>query len=121
MPSYTKVRIPQLRVNLPCLLCESRRGCKRVSLAVDNVPHNARFLLFFRLATDIVEDLVHFFQSLACGLGDDKVREDEGEETKDGEEGVGTVSGVLDERRGDETLHCISSVRKNEPVRSNVQ
>jgi hypothetical protein len=117
MPSYTESGIPQLCVNLSYLLCESRRSCKRVSLALDNVPHNASFLLFFRLATDIVEDLVHFFQSLACGLRDDKVREYEGEETKYGEEGVGTVSGVLDEGWSDETLHSISSIRRNQQVR----
>lgn len=75
-----------------------------IILSLDNVAHDARLLLLFRLAADVLEHLVHLLQRLAGGLGDEEECEDKGEKAEDCEKGVCAVAGVLDERGSNETL-----------------
>lgn len=75
-----------------------------VILSLDNVAHDARLLLLFRLTADVLEHLVHLLQRLTGSLRDDEECEDESEKTEDCEESVCAVAGVLDKRGSDETL-----------------
>jgi hypothetical protein len=70
--------------------------------------HDARLLLLLRFAADVLEHLVHIFQAPACSLRYDEVGEDEGEQAEDCKECVGSETGVLNERRSDETLQNVS-------------
>jgi hypothetical protein len=65
-------------------------------------------LLLFRLAADILEHLVHLLKCFARGFRHKEKCENEGEQTKDGEEGVGSEASVLDERRSYKTLIRVS-------------
>lgn len=69
---------------------------------------SARFLRFTGI---ILEDVVHLLERAALGLGDEEECPDECKETEDGEEDVGAVAGVFDQRRGDEALSSLAFVR----------
>lgn len=76
-------------------------------LSFNNVVHDPLLSRLLFGAVDILEDLVHFLQRLAGRLRDKEERENEGEQTEDGEEGVGTIASVLDERWCDESLNML--------------
>jgi hypothetical protein len=58
----------------------------------------------FLFARVILEDMIHLLESPAFGFRYKEVGPHCSENAKDGEENVGTVAGVLNERRCDETL-----------------
>jgi hypothetical protein len=64
--------------------------------------------LLFRFAADVFEDLVHLLERFACSFRHKEKREGEGKQTEDGEEDVRASTSVLNERRCDETLLCVS-------------
>lgn len=66
---------------------------------------SARLLCF---AGVILEDVVHLLECTALGLGDEEEGPDKCEETEDGEEDVRAVTGVFDQRRGDEALSSLA-------------
>jgi len=73
-------------------------------LGLDKLGFNHSSLLFLCFAGVILEHMVHLFEGSALGFGHEEECPDSGENTEDGEEDVGSVAGVLDERWGDETL-----------------
>ena len=66
------------------------------------LDHTSLSLFFF--ARIVFEHMVHLLKGSSLGFWHKEVSPYCGEQAKDGEEDVSTVAGVLDERRGDETL-----------------
>jgi hypothetical protein len=84
-------------IRIPILILRAQQ------LRLDSV--SARFLRFTGI---VLEDVVHLLEGAALGLGDEEEGPDEREETEDGEEDVGAVAGVFDQRRGDEALPSLA-------------
>lgn len=62
----------------------------------------------------VLEHMVHLLKGASRGLRDKEECPDEGEETEDGEEDVGSIAGILNERGGNKTLwFCEYSVLQN--------
>ena len=93
-------------INPSLYLCEAllRRSRVRGPVSLNNLRHDPRLLLLFRLTADVLEHLIHLLEGLARRFRNTEERKDEGEETEDGEEGVRARASVLDERRCDKTL-----------------
>lgn len=104
--SFETFNLEDTKLSLQPLLGNYSHGL--VLLAFHNIAHDASLLLLFRLAADILEHLVHFLKCFARGFRHNEKCENEGEQTKDGEEGVGSKASVLDERRSYKTLVRVS-------------
>lgn len=73
-------------------------------LGLNELGFDSSPLLLLCFAGVILEHMVHLFEGSTLGFRHKEESPDSGEHTEDGKEDVGTVSGVLDEWWGDETL-----------------
>lgn len=73
-------------------------------LCLDSSP-----LLLLRLARVILEDMIHLLKGPALGLRHEEESPKPSKHTEDGEEDIGAVSSVLNERGRNKTLSIISN------------
>lgn len=95
-----------LILRIPHIL-RNHSGC--LSLSFYNFPHDSLLLLLLRLATNVLEHLIHLLECLAGRFRDKEKREDKGEEAENSKERVRAETGVLDERWCNETLCLVSN------------
>lgn len=73
-------------------------------LCLDELGFDGSPLLLLCFAGVVLEHVVHLFEGSTLSFRHKEESPDSSEHTEDGKEDVGTVSGILDEWWGDETL-----------------
>lgn len=91
---------------LDCQICSNRSalGLLRLLLLLQYPSLDRPSKVPIGLAGIVLEDVVHLLEGAPFRLGHEEKGPQEGEDTEDGEEDVGTVAGVLDEGWSDQAL-----------------